>query len=313
MSTLIRNDRHVRTGYDAIPFSGSPHVLRSSAALGWQGFGAELIAFPAGVYAVPASTAHRVAVHVGAPVKARCRCAERRSSRIQAHGDADVIPAGVDGEWIDETDSTILRIWIGELFARATVESLDLKPSRARIHPQLQLRDPRLQHLAWALQAELESDMPSDPLYAESLLTAITVRLVGGAPTFERRRRVLAPRTAARVIDYIETHLNERLTLTELAGLSGLSLPHFKVLFRETLGVPVHRYVVQRRVERARMLLQQGRLSAAQIALEAGFSHQSHMAQWMSRLIGVGPREITQSAKAFDEKSTHSAINRQSD
>jgi AraC family transcriptional regulator len=94
------------------------------------------------------------------------------------------------------------------------------------------------------------------------------------------------------VIEYIEAHLDQRLTLTELAALADLSVPHFKVLFRATLGVPVHRYVVQRRVERAKTLLLRGRLNASQIALETGFAHQSHMAHWMGRLLGVTPREL---------------------
>jgi AraC family transcriptional regulator len=45
-------------------------------------------------------------------------------------------------------------------------------------------------------------------------------------------------------------------------------------------------------VERAKALLLQGRLNASQIALETGFAHQSHMAHWMGRLLGVTPREL---------------------
>ncbi|CAB3803736.1 HTH-type transcriptional activator RhaR [Paraburkholderia ultramafica] len=274
------------------PHSGSRIALRTSKTLGWQGFGAELVNVSAGLHRIPAFRHHRVGVHVGAPVRARCMCNERRYARIQAHGDADVIPAGLDGQWSDETACTIFSVWIGEDFAQRTIEQLALKSADAQLRPQFQMRDPRFQHLAWALRAELEADDASDPLYAESLCTAMVVRLIGGAPALEDRRRTLAPRTAARVIEFIEAHLDQRLTLSELAALADLSVPHFKVLFRETLGMPVHRYVVQRRVERARALLLQGRLSASQIALDTGFAHQSHMAHWMGRLLGVTPREL---------------------
>lgn len=283
--------------HDQLPPLNPRHVLRSSAGLGWKGFGAELLAFPAGTYQVPASPAHRITFHVGAPVRARCRCDDSRCSRIQAHGDADVVPAGLDGEWIDESDSTILRIWIADRFARATFDQLGLKVSQAHIRPRFQLRDPRLQHLAWALRAELESDLASDPLYAESLCTALTVRLAEGVPALGERRQTLGPRAATRVADFVESHLDQRLTLSDLAALVELSVPHFKVLFRETFGMPVHRYVVQRRVERARDLLLQGKLSATQIALETGFSHQSHMAHWMSRLLGTTPRQMVRSTQ----------------
>ncbi|MEC5408568.1 AraC family transcriptional regulator [Paraburkholderia sp. MPAMCS5] len=283
----------------AIPpvHSGTRIALRSSKTLGWQGFGAELVNVSAGLHRIPAFKHHRVGVHVGAPVRARCLCNEKPHSRIQAHGDADVIPAGLDGQWSDESACTIFSVWIGEDFARSTAEQLANKPGDARIRPQFQMRDPRFQHLAWALRAELEADDTSDALYAESLCTAMVVRLIGGAPSLDdnKQRRTLAPKTAARVTDFIEAHLDCRLTLTELAALAELSVPHFKVLFRATLGVPVHQYVVQRRVERARTLLLQGRLSASQIALDAGFAHQSHMAHWIGRLLGMTPRELARS------------------
>ncbi|MFM0340160.1 AraC family transcriptional regulator [Paraburkholderia fungorum] len=282
------------------PHSASRIALRSSKTLGWQGFGAELVSVSAGLHRIPALEHHRVGVHVGAPVRARCLCNERSYSRIQAHGDADVIPAGLDGQWNDETACTIFSVWISKDFASRTVEQLELKSDETRLRPQFQMRDPRFQHLAWALRAELEAHDASDPLYAESLCTAMIVRLIGDAPTLDDKRRTLAPNTAARVIDFIEAHLDQRLTLTELAVHAGLSVPHFKALFRQTLGMPVHQYVVRRRVERARNLLLQGRLSASQIALDTGFAHQSHMAHWMNRLLGVTPRELARSRTNAD-------------
>jgi AraC family transcriptional regulator len=281
--------------------AGSRVNLRSSKDRGWNGFGAALLGISAGVHRIPAMPHHVVGVHVGPPVVARCVTSEYRLSRVQAHGDADVIPAGLEGQWTDESDCTILSIWISEPFAARTLNQLDLKPGHARIRPQLQMRDPRFQHLAWALRAELEADECSDPLYAESLCTAMVVRLIDGDVTsasLANKRRTLAPRTTAKIVEFIEDNLDQRLTLDELAALAQLSVPHFKVLFRETLGAPVHRYVIQRRVERAKALLMQGKLSTSQIALDTGFAHQSHMAHWMNRLLGLTPREI---AKARGE------------
>ncbi len=213
-------------------------------------------------------------------------------------GDTDVIPAGLDGQWADESNCTIFSVWFADAFVRRTFEQMALRESQAQIRPQFQMRDARFQHLAWALRAELEADEASDPLYAESLGTAMIVRLIDGAPALEgKRSKRLAPRMAARVVEFIESNLEQRLTLSELAALADLSVPHFKVLFRETLGVPVHQYVVQRRVERARTLLLQGALSASQVALETGFAHQSHMAHWMSRVLGVTPRELVRGAR----------------
>ncbi|CAJ0736737.1 HTH-type transcriptional activator RhaR [Ralstonia edaphis] len=273
----------------------APITLRSSDGLGWDGFAATLLSIRPGTYRVPAMAHHRISVHVGPPVRANCACDGRRTSRIQAHGDADVIPAGLPGMWTDDADCRFLRIAITDTFVRGIGEQIGV---RADITPRLQWRDTRVQHLAAALGAELEAEDASDALYAESLCTALVVRLLNSSRDVSNNARTLAPRVAARVIDYIEAHLHQRLTLAELAAQAGLSVPHFNVLFRATLGVPVHRYVVQRRVERAKSMLLEGRCSASQIALDVGFAHQSHMTQWMQRLLGVAPREVIRAGKA---------------
>ena len=277
----------------------APVSLHSSEGLGWNGFAATLLGIRPGTYRVPAMAHHRINVHVGAPVRANCVCDGRRYSRVQAHGDADVIPAGLPGMWTDDAECRILRIAINDAFVRNIGEQVG---APADITPRLQWRDPRVHHLAAALGAELEAEDTSDALYAESLCTALVVRLLNSsrdvAADALNSVRTLAPRVAARVIDYIEAHLHQRLSLAELAVQAGLSVPHFNVLFRATLGLPVHRYVVQRRVERAKALLLEGRRSASQIALDVGFAHQSHMTQWMQRLLGVTPRDIARAGRA---------------
>jgi AraC family transcriptional regulator len=71
-----------------------------------------------------------------------------------------------------------------------------------------------------------------------------------------------------------------------------VSASHLRVLFKRTVGIPIHEYVIQRRVERARVLLVESELPASQIALEAGFAHQSHMARCMRKLLGFTPSSL---------------------
>lgn len=274
------------------PHSGRRVSLLSSASLDWSGFGADMFGIAAGRHRIPGTEHHRVGVHVGAPVKAVCRCGGARSARIQSHGDIDVVPAGLDGEWSDDAQCTVLSIWFSDALVSKTCDQLGLRAADAQIRHRLQWRDARFQRMAWAMRAELEAGDACDRLFAESLCTGMIVRLAGAEMQRDRKRRTLSPKAAARVLDYIEAHLDASLTLSELAALVELSVPHFKVLFRETVGVPVHRHVVLRRLERARSLLRQGRMSVGQVALEAGFAHQSHMASWMMREFGVKPRDI---------------------
>jgi len=102
----------------------------------------------------------------------------------------------------------------------------------------------------------------------------------------------LSPRALAHVTEYIDAHLDRTLPLAELARLAGVSTSHFKTLFTRSTQMPVHRYVVARRVERARRLLDDDDMTLVEIAMRSGFSDQSHMARWMRRVLGTTPAAL---------------------
>jgi AraC family transcriptional regulator len=99
----------------------------------------------------------------------------------------------------------------------------------------------------------------------------------------------LGGRRLKQALAYIEDNLSEDLSLSQLASIAGISASHFKTLFRESAGVPLHQYVIQRRIDRAKDMLMAGKLSIAEIALATGFSHQSHLARHMRRASGLSP------------------------
>jgi AraC family transcriptional regulator len=94
------------------------------------------------------------------------------------------------------------------------------------------------------------------------------------------------------VLSYIEENLGEDLSLEIIASIGGLSVSHSQRAFRDAVGISIHRYVIQRRVERAKALLSDENLTIREVALMAGFSHQSHMAYHLRRLNGCSPMEI---------------------
>jgi AraC family transcriptional regulator len=94
------------------------------------------------------------------------------------------------------------------------------------------------------------------------------------------------------VLAFIEDQLTEDLSLERIATVAGVSSSHLNTLFRHSMGVAVHQYVIQRRVELAKTLLLQEEKSITEIALEAGFAHQSHLARHMRRMLGLQPRAL---------------------
>jgi AraC-like DNA-binding protein len=99
----------------------------------------------------------------------------------------------------------------------------------------------------------------------------------------------LAPARAHRVCEYIDSHLQENIALEVLAGIAQLSVHHFARAFRQTLGIPPHNYIVQRRVEHAQQLLRNTDLPLSEIAIVAGFTDQSHLARHFRTMTGVSP------------------------
>ena len=222
-------------------------VVLSSAGRGWRGLEAEFLHIPRGVSHVPGAPTHRLGVHFGRAVNADCRCDGRRHRRVQAHGDIDIVPAGLDGVWEDDADCTILRLRVAPDLVAAAGANAD-----TRVTPRFQLRDSRIEAVAWAIKAELEADAPSDRLYAESLGLALASRMLQArdpSPGAESgRERAFTPPQRRRIVDFIEARLDTSLSLVDLADVAGFGVSQFKTLFRRSFGMPAHQYVLRRRV-----------------------------------------------------------------
>ena len=254
---------------------------------------------PAGVLEVPQLQSVLVAIHVGAAAKISCRRGEESHSGSAVHGDIDIIPARIDARWeIHDQNDTALILALPPSLLDTVAEEQGFDSRRVEIRNRFQIRDPQLENICWALKAEMEANYPSGRLYVDSLAVSVASRLVSTYSSVSQRAVAktggLGGRQLKQTLAYIEDHLAEDLSLSRIASLTGVSASHFKTLVRESAGVPVHQYVIQRRIERAKDLLMQGKLSIAEIALATGFSHQSHLARHMRRSVGLSPRAMKQ-------------------
>ncbi len=157
--------------------------------------------------------------------------------------------------------------------------------------PRLQIRDPRIEHIAWAINSELQAEEPFGRLYAESLGVALCTHVLRQyaymAPIAQPR--ALPKRRVQRAVHHIHERIDAELSLQELAAVADLSVSHFKAVFKEVVGMPVHRYVMKARVEYAVNLITLGRLPLCDVAARSGFANQSHMARCIRRMTGSSP------------------------
>ncbi len=281
-----------------------PRILLTSAGKHWTGLDADFLRIPRGLSHVPGGELHRLGMHFGPPVKADCSIGGRRMRRVQKPGDIDIVPAGMDGSWEDDADCHILRLSLHPSLLNQVALDLGRDVGKIELLPRFQVRDARIEGIGRAVKAELEADTPSDPLFIDLLANALAVRLIetasAGFPASENNGE---PKLAARQLrvltEFIETNLDQKLQLADLAVVAGVSVTRLKTLFRNSTGTPVHQYVIRRRVEYARALMATTTVPMSEIALRAGFAHQSHMTSTMRRLLGQTPAEIVRQASEF--------------
>jgi AraC family transcriptional regulator len=144
------------------------------------------------------------------------------------------------------------------------------------------------------LFAEVELGRVSTRLYIDSLAHALTVRfLFLGERTLGQARgpATLTRRKLSRVQELIESRPDADLSVRELAAAVGYSRSHFLRAFHATTGVTPHRYVLSRRIERARRMLGETKMSIAQVARCCGFSSQPHLTLAFRKVCGLTPGE----------------------
>lgn len=227
--------------------------------------------------------------------------------RLQKAGDIDIVPAGMDGSWEDDADCRILQLSLQPSLLHQVAAELGRDVGTTGLLPRFQVRDTRIEAIGWAVKADLEAVTPSEPLYIELLAHALAVRLIETASGSALQpdsgsAQKLSPRQLRILTDFIESHLDQKLHLADLAAVVGVSVTRLKTLFRNSTGGPVHQYVIRRRVEYARALMATTAMPASEVAIAAGFSHQSHMASTMRRLLGQTPGHIGRQAREFGPK-----------
>jgi AraC family transcriptional regulator len=156
------------------------------------------------------------------------------------------------------------------------------------------VRDHAISDILHLLFEEVELGGVSSRLYIDSLAHALTVRFLFLGERTRGQARGLAtlpPRKLSRVQELIESRLDSDLTLQELAAEVGYSRSHFLRAFHATMGVTPHRYVLNRRIERARGLLAETDMSIAQVAYCCGFSSQAHLTLAFRKVCGLTPGE----------------------
>ena len=154
-------------------------------------------------------------------------------------------------------------------------------------------RDMRLSSLLFSLERERIQGYSSGRLFVDGIeqaLAAIVVRYHESArPSARVYKGGLAPYRMRRVTEFIRAHIEEEITLHELAKDVGLSPSHFCSLFRKTSGITPHQFVLHCRIQHAKSLLGNSGHSILDVALASGFRTHQHFSRIFRREVGIPP------------------------
>ncbi|WP_327438837.1 AraC family transcriptional regulator [Pseudomonas donghuensis] len=203
-----------------------------------------------------------------------------------------IMPAGSASHWVVNGSIRLAHLYISqEQFALGCVSLLDREPRELQLQEATFLDDPEQARRFRQLIA-LDWDEPGERLLTSSLAHEILdhallsqvglrqgLRLKGGLAAHQRRQ----------LSEYVEGHLDQPLSLGELAALCNLSEYHFARMFRESFGLPPHQYLLARRLAKARQLLRHGQLPLGEVALLCGFASASHFSNRFRQALGATP------------------------
>jgi AraC family transcriptional regulator len=174
-----------------------------------------------------------------------------------AGGTLEFYPAGVTVRAIEPATRRVQVVWDPDLYSALLPE---LAAAASRFEIVYSLHDSLLSQIISTLAQEVEGGF-ADKILVESLGTALFIRLarhfVGHLPL--PTGKGLSPERLQRVRNYVEAHLDDDLSLTVLADIARLSPYHFSRSFKQAVGVGPQRYVIERRIERAKTLMRRTR------------------------------------------------------
>ena len=268
-------------------------VLASSRNTNWDGLLLEHLHLPTLDISELCAASHSLTLQLGRPKTVELKINGRFSNKQLLPGNVCITPTRQLHSVRWREDIEVLTLTLEPKFLALSVQE-SINPDRVELMMHRGHNDPLIREILLALKAELEAGCPSGQLYAEAMGNALAVHLLKNYTTAPSKistyNNGLPQHKLTQVLDYIQIHLDQELKLADLAALVGISQYYFCRLFKQSMGVAPHQYVLHQRIERSKQLLKQNELAIAEIALLCGFKNQSHLTTLFRKFTGMTPK-----------------------
>lgn len=285
-----------------IPAAPQNSVLLSSASLGWSdAIAVELHELAPAEMPEHFVEGHRlmVAVETEKAIPFEWKDANRWRQKLLKPGDFSLQTHGSLNapRWPENLKILAIALdldFVGRIFADA------VQPEKIRFRERRCESDAGVARFAAHFQNELKNNQYAGRLYGESLAMAFSLHLLERHGDFSNDLKMprgkLAAANLRRAIEFIHAHLAEDLSIETIARESFLSAFHFARLFRNTLGLTPHQYVLRSRIERAKRIIKTApSLNLTEIGLSVGFFDQAHFTKSFKQATGATPKMFLKS------------------
>jgi AraC family transcriptional regulator len=278
-----------------VPVAPGPPILSTFVSLGESVVLERYVIPRAWEYANREFPTHMLFLSQNKPVRVACQIAEKQFDAQMHPGHIWIVPRGVrySARFAGKHGGVFLSIGI-EQFDRH-VSSI-AHGGKIELVPAFNIKDDQLEHLLLGLLAVAQDRSFADAIVGELIVNALCIRLAkryAKSNLHEAPQRGGLPLTRLKkVLEFIDANLDKNLSLSALANTANMNLYYFAVLFRKSMRVSPHQYFLNRRVDRAKQLLHDRKLSVLDVGLQVGFDHANNFARTFRRRTGKSPSQF---------------------
>lgn len=270
-----------------------PAIL-SSHGTNWEGIHVEYHRQPPNESPEHCLQQHSIGMILSSAIGGVALNGKRYGSQPCQSGEMFIAGAGTDFQSHTVEDSEFMAIALEPTDFDKTVDE-STNSNLIEIIPHWKISDPLIFGIAWALKTELESGGLNGTLYVDALKNALSMHILHRYCAQKTKHQDfeggLDPGKLQIVINYINDYLNRNLHIAEMANLVQISPYYFSRLFKQSIKVTPHKYVIQCRIEKAKQLLKKPDLSITYISEQVGFHDHSHFSKTFCKIVGVTPKK----------------------
>ena len=275
-------------------------LLQSSSELGWSNLFAEVRCYGGGEGVHPAAPETIISIALdGSEGSSACRMGGSWRSSEHIPGFIWVKPKGGKYDEGYIITAKTIRILNLQLTASVFTQLGDYYGLPAALNRSVRYlhgaQDEVINQIGLSVLSEMTAPTAAGRMFTETASLLLAARLLhahwdaGSVHLPIERRHRLDERRVRRVREYVEEHLADDIAVADLASVACLSTFYFTRAFSAAVGMPPHRYVSQRRLERAKTMIGAGVTSIEEMAFMCGFSSQSSFTRAFRRATGLTP------------------------